>query len=59
MFKVKDPEKTLKAIAFFRYALAALFLLLTLLRPEKLLFGGLALLAFLMARSGYCPLVRR
>lgn len=45
MFKVKDPEKALKAIALFR--------------PEKLLFGGLALLALLMARSGYCPLVRR
>ena len=55
MFQVKDPEKVLEAIALFRYALAALFLL----RPEKLLFGGLALLALLMARSGYCPLVRR
>ncbi|BAW00445.1 hypothetical protein TTMY_0031 [Thermus thermophilus] len=59
MFKVKDPEKALKAIALFRYALAALFLLLALLRPEKLLFGGLGILALLMARSGYCPLVRR
>lgn len=59
MFKVGDPQRTLRAIAWVRYGMAALFLLLALLREEKLLFLGLALLAFLMARSGYCPLVRR
>lgn len=59
MFRVKDPQKALRTIALVRYALAALFLVLALLRPEKLLFLGLALLAFLMARTGYCPLIRR
>lgn len=59
MFKVRDPQKTLRQIALFRYAMALLFLGLALFRPEKPLFLGLALLAFLMARSGYCPLIRK
>ncbi|WP_185747709.1 hypothetical protein [Thermus amyloliquefaciens] len=53
MFQVKDPQRTLRAITRFRYGLGALFLLLASLREEK------TLLAFLMARTGYCPLVRR
>jgi hypothetical protein len=59
MFKVRDPQKTLRAIALFRYGVAGLFLLLALFREEKPLFLGLAALAFLMARTGFCPLVRR
>lgn len=55
MFRVRNPQKALRTIALVRYSLAALFLLLALLREEKLLFLGLALLAFLMARTGYCP----
>ncbi|WP_135256141.1 hypothetical protein [Thermus caldilimi] len=59
MFQVRDPQKALRAIAFVRYGMAALFLLLALLQPEKLLFLGLAFLALAMARTGYCPLLRR
>ncbi|WP_105317182.1 hypothetical protein [Thermus tenuipuniceus] len=59
MFQVRDSQKALRAIAFVRHGLVALFLLLALFREEKILFLGLALLAFLMARTGYCPLIRR
>jgi hypothetical protein len=59
MFKVRDPQRTLRVIALFRYGMAGLFLLLASFREEKLLFLGLAVLALVMARSGYCPLVRR
>ncbi|MGC8875775.1 hypothetical protein [Thermus sp.] len=59
MFRVRDPQKVLRQITLLRYGMALLFLALALFRPEKLLFLGLALFAFLMARSGYCPLVRR
>ncbi|AFV76190.1 hypothetical protein Theos_1147 [Thermus oshimai JL-2] len=57
-FRVKNPERTLRAIALFRYGMSALFLLLAAVREEKALFLGLSLLAFLMARSGFCPLVQ-
>ncbi|WP_114313318.1 hypothetical protein [Thermus caldifontis] len=59
MFKVSHPEKALRAIRILRYGLSLLFLALALVRPETLLFLGLALLAFLMARTDYCPLIRR
>jgi len=59
MFQVKDPQKTLRTIALFRYGLAGLFLLLAFFREEKPLLLGLAALALLMARTGFCPLVRR
>jgi hypothetical protein len=58
MFKVRDPQRTLRAIALFRYGVAGLFLVLALLFEKPLLLG-LAALALIMARSGYCPLVRR
>ena len=59
MFKTSHPEKALKAIRIPRYALSGLFLVLALVRPETLLFLGLSLLAFLMARSDFCPVIRR
>ncbi len=59
MFKVKDPQKTLRTLTLLRYGLAGLFLLLAFFREEKPLFLGLAALALLMARTGFCPLVRR
>lgn len=59
MFKVSHPEKALKAIRLMRYGMSLVFLLLALVRPETWLFLGLALFAFLMARTDYCPLVRR
>lgn len=59
MFQVKDPKKALRAITLFRYGMASLFLLLAFLRPEKPLFLGLTFLALVMARTGYCPLLRR
>lgn len=58
MFKVGDPQRTLRAIALFRYGVGGLFLVLALLLEKPLLLG-LAALALIMARSGYCPLVRR
>jgi len=59
MFQVKDPTKTLRAITLFRYGMAGLLLLLAFFGEEKLLFLGLTALALLMARTGFCPLVRR
>lgn len=59
MFKVNHPEKALKTIRLLRYGMSLLFLVLALLRPETWLFLGLALFAFLMARTDYCPLIRR
>jgi hypothetical protein len=59
MFKVRDPQRTLRTIALFRYGLASLFLLLASFREEKLLFLGLAVLALVMARTGFCPVIRR
>ena len=55
---MRDPQRTLRAIALFRYGVAGLFLVLALLLEKPLLLG-LAALALIMARSGYCPLVRR
>jgi hypothetical protein len=41
MFKVRDPQRTLRTISLFRYGVAGLFLLLgLLLREEKLLLPG-------------------
>lgn len=59
MFKTSHPEKALKAIRILRYSMSGLFLVLAVVRPETLLFLGLSLLAFLMARTDYCPLIRR
>jgi len=58
-FKVRDPQRTLQAITLFRYGMAGLFLLLAAFREEKLLFLGLAVLALVMARTGFCPVTRR
>jgi hypothetical protein len=58
MFPVRDPQRTLRTISLFRYGVAGLFLVLALLLEKPLLLG-LAALALIMARSGYCPLVRR
>lgn len=59
MFKVSHPEKALRTIRLLRYGMSLLFLVLALIRPETLLFLGLALLAFLMARTDFCPFIRR
>jgi hypothetical protein len=59
MFPARDPQRTLKTISLFRYALAGLFLLLASFREEKPLFLGLAVLALVMARTGFCPVIRR
>lgn len=59
MFRVSHPEKALRAIRLLRYSMSSLLLVLALVRPETWLFLGLALFAFLMARTDYCPLIRR
>ena len=59
MFPVRDPQRTLRTNSLFRYGMAGLFLLLASFREEKLLFLGLAVLALVMARTGFCPVIRR
>ncbi|MFN3368748.1 MAG: hypothetical protein ACK4G4_08570 [Thermus sp.] len=59
MFRVRDPDRALKTVRLLRYGMSLLFLVLAVVRPETWLFLGLALFAFLMARTGYCPLIRR
>lgn len=59
MFKTSHPERALKTIRILRYGMSVLFLVLAMVRPETLLFLGLSLLAFLMAQTDFCPLIRR
>ena len=55
VFKTSHPEKALKAIGILGHSLSGLFLVLAVVRPKTLLFLGLSLLAFLMARLDFCP----
>jgi hypothetical protein len=59
MFPVRDPQRTLRTISLFRYGMAGLFLLPASFREEKPLFLGLAVLALVMARTGFCPVICR